>query len=220
MIGIAIVVSLPVGRQDATLRHRAEPRMATQYFAVPGGDGADAGGNQAVMVPLNTRALVAKDPERVRRLRKHLVQSLRALRTMKRPVESASPMRPEPEGFVGKVARAACSLCRGFCCKGGGEHGYLDERVMSRVRQARPELDARAVVRLYVESVPQAGYAGSCVFHGEAGCTLDRALRSDVCNSYYCTGLSNFVKGGEAATAAFVIATQDGDTRMSPVLTP
>ena len=155
MIGIAIAVSLPVVRQDATLRARDGTSHANAIFRVPDGDGAEAGGNQAVMVPLNNRALVAKDPERVRRLRKHLVQSLRALRTMKRPVESASPLRPEPEGFVGKVARAACSLCRGFCCKGGGEHGYLDERVMARVRQARPELDARAVMRLYVERVPQ-----------------------------------------------------------------
>ena len=127
---------------------------------------------QSVTVPLNTRALVPMEPERVWRLRKHLVQSLRAMRTMKRPVESASPLRPEPDGFIGKVARAACTLCRGFCCKGGGDHGYLDERVMARVRQAQPELDARAVMRLYVERVPQADYAGSCIFHGEAGCTL------------------------------------------------
>ena len=176
-------------------------------------------GNQAVQVPLNTRALVPMEPERVWRLRKHLVQSLRGMRTMKRPVESASPLRPEPDGFTAEVARAACALCGGWCCKGGGDHGYLDERVMARVRQARPEFDARAVMRLYVESVPQAGYAGSCVFHGEAGCTLDRALRSDVCNSYFCTGLAKFVKGGETPTAAIVIATQDGETRMSPVLT-
>jgi hypothetical protein len=193
--------------------------MAMQYFSVPDGDGAEAGGNMAVMVPLNTRALAPTDPERVRRLRKHLVQSLRAMRTMKRPVESASPLRPEPEGFIGTVARAACSLCRGFCCKGGGDHAYLDERVMARVRQAQPDLDARAVLRLYVERVPQQGYAGSCVFHGEAGCTLDRALRSDVCNSHFCTGLGKFVKSAEAPKAAFVIASQDGETRMSPVLT-
>ena len=147
--------------------------MAMQYFAIPAGDGADADGNQAVMVPLNRLALAPKEPERVWRLRKHLVQSLRTMRTMKRPVESASPLRPEPDGFIGKVARAACSLCRGFCCKGGGDHGYLDERVMARVRQARPELDARAVLRLYVERVPAAGYAGSCIFHGRkaARCT-------------------------------------------------
>jgi hypothetical protein len=194
--------------------------MSIQHFTIAAGDGANEGGNQAVMVPLNRRSLTAMDLERIRRLRKHLVQSLRGMRTMKRPLESASPLRPEPEGFIGAVARAACSLCRGFCCKGGGDHGYLDERVMVRVRQSRPELDARAVMRLYVERVPAEGYAGSCVFHGEKGCTLDRSLRSDVCNSYFCTGLGNFVKGSGSPTGAIVIATQDGETRMSPVLTP
>ena len=68
-----------------------------------------------VMVPLNSRALMPMDPERVRRLRKHLVQSLRAMRTMKRPAEGTSPVRPELEGFVGEVARAACALCRADC---------------------------------------------------------------------------------------------------------
>ena len=58
------------------------------------------------------------------------------------------------------------------------------------------------------------------MFHDEAGCTLDRTLRSDVCNSYFCTGLGNFIKGSQVPTSAIVIATQDGDTRMSPVLTP
>jgi hypothetical protein len=178
-----------------------------------------ADGRQAVTVPLNTRALVPTEPERVWRLRQHLVQSLRAMRTMKRPVESASPLRPEPEGFIGRVVRAACSLCRGYCCKGGGDHGYLDERVMARVRQAQPELNARAVMRLYVECVPKAGFAGSCIFHGLDGCTLNRSLRSDVCNSYFCNGLSSFVNGGEPPTSAVVIATQGGETRRSPRLT-
>jgi hypothetical protein len=173
---------------------------------------------QSVIVPLNRRALVAKEPERVWQLRRHLVRSLRAMRTMQRPVERASPLRPEPEGFVGQVARAACALCRGFCCKGGGNHGYLDERVMARVRQARPELDARAVMRLYVERVPAAGYTGSCVFHGADGCTLDRSLRSDVCNGYFCNGLGSLVNGGETPTAAVVVATGDGETHTSPTL--
>jgi hypothetical protein len=197
----------------------SETREHVQHFTVAA-DPQDQGGNQVVMVPLNRRGLVPLDPERVRRLRRHLVRSLRSMRVMKRPVESASPLRPEPEGFLGTLARAACGLCGGWCCKGGGEHGYLDERVMARVRQARPELDARAVIRLYTERVPATGYAGSCIFHGECGCTLDRSLRSDVCNSYYCTGLGNLVKAGQAPTAAIIIATQDGETRMSPVITP
>ena len=174
--------------------------------------------NQAVQVPLNTRAVAAMEPERVWRLRKHLVQSLRGMRTMKRPVESASPLRREPDGFTGEVARAACSLCRGFCCKGGGDHGYLDERVMARVRQAQPELDAPAVMRLYVERVPAAGFVGSCIFHGAEGCMLDRSLRSDVCNSYFCTGLGNFVKNRGWSTGAVVIVAQDGAVRRSATL--
>jgi hypothetical protein len=123
--------------------------MSMQYFTVPDGD-AEPGGDQAVMVPYNAKALAPNEPERTRRLRKHLVQSLRALRTMKDPVGNASALHPAPEGFAGKVTRTACTMCRGYCCKGGGEHAYLDERVMARVRQARPELDARAVMRLYL----------------------------------------------------------------------
>ena len=192
--------------------------MVTQQCAIA--TETDASGNQAVMVPLNRRGLLSTERERVRRLRKHLFQSLRALRTMKRPVESASPLRPEPEGFIGTLARAACTLCKGWCCKGGGEHGYMDERVMSRVRQARPDLDARAVIRLYTDLVPTSGYADSCIFHAETGCTLDRSLRSDVCNSYFCSGLGNLVKTGEAPPAAIIIANHDGETRMSPVITP
>lgn len=209
-----------MARQDATLSHGAEPRMSTQYFTVATGDGAGAGGNQAVMVPLNQKALVPTSPERVRRLRKHLVALLRAMRTMKDPERSASPLRPEPDGFVGHVARTACSVCKGWCCKSGEEHAYLDERTMARVRLARTELDARAVLRLYVERVPAVGYEDSCVFHGAEGCTLDRSLRSDVCNSYFCSGLSSHMNGGGATAGIVVIAGQGDEMRMSPVLTP
>jgi hypothetical protein len=194
--------------------------MSRRHF-VPATDDADeAPGPLALTVPLNRRPPAPTSSERVRRLRRHLVYSLRAMRTMKDPTGSASPLRPEPDGFVGRVASAACSACRGYCCKGGGEHAYLDERVMARVRQARPELDARAVMRLYVERVPAVGYDGSCVFHGTAGCTLDRSLRSDVCNSYFCTGLANFMKGAGTAARVVITAGEGEATRPSSVLTP
>jgi len=194
--------------------------MTTQDLPVVTRDGAAADGHQAVMVPLNQRALVPTQPERIRRIREHMVRSLRDLRTLKQPERNASPLRPEPLGFAGTVARAACTLCQGFCCKGGGEHAYLDERDMARVRQARPELEARAVIRLYMERVPAEGYAGSCVFHGKQGCTLDRSLRSDVCNSYFCNGLRDFVNTADGAASVVVTGVSaDGETRLSPVLT-
>jgi hypothetical protein len=191
--------------------------MATRHFTFTAGDAASTDGSQAVVVPLNQKALAPTSVERVRRLRKHLVASLRAMRTMRDPVGSASPLRPEPDGFTGEVARTACSLCRGWCCKGGGDHAYLDERTMARVRRAREELDARAVLRLYVERVPSDGYDGSCVFHGAQGCTLDRSLRSDVCNSYFCTALGNYVKSGGAPTDVMVIAGEGDQMRMSVI---
>ena len=70
--------------------------MSMQYFTVPDGD-AEPGGDQAVMVPYNGKSLAPNAPERTRRLRKHLVQSLRALRTMKDPVGNASALHPAPK---------------------------------------------------------------------------------------------------------------------------
>ena len=207
-----------MARQDATLRDEAEPRMSRQHFTTAIGD--ETAATVTVSVPLNRKPFASPSPERVRRLRKHLVASLRAMRTMKDPKGSASPLRPEPDGFIGKVARTACSLCRGWCCKGGGDHAYLDERTMTRVRRARSELDARAVLRLYIERVPALGYDGSCVFHGTKGCTLDRSLRSDVCNSYFCSALGNYVKDDSAAAPVVVVAGEGDEARRSSILTP
>jgi len=192
--------------------------MTTQDGSVAAGGGAAPDTTRTVSVPLNQRALAPTSPERIRRIREHLVHSLRDLRTMKDPEHNASPLRPEPAGFAGTVARAGCALCGGYCCKGGGEHAYLDERDMARVREARPELAASAVIRLYMERVPAEGYAGSCVFHGKQGCTLDRSLRSDVCNSYFCNALRDFVATANAAANVVVTATgANGETRLSPV---
>jgi hypothetical protein len=171
-------------------------------------------------VPRNEKPPAPISAERVRRLRKHLIASLRGMRTMKDPIGSASPLRPEPAGFIGVVVRTACTLCSGWCCKGGGEHAYLDERSMARVRQAQPELDARAVIRRYIERVPEVGYAGSCVFHGAKGCTLDRALRSDVCNSYFCGDLGDFVKQDSTAAPVTVFAGEGRTARKSKLLRP
>jgi hypothetical protein len=173
-----------------------------------------------VMVPRAEKALAVTSADRAWRLRKHLAGSLRALRATKGPERPAPPPPPEPEGFAARVAQTACSLCKGFCCKGGGDHAYIDERTMARVRRARPELDARGVLRLYADRMPAVGYDNSCVFHGEWGCTLSRSLRSDVCNSYFCRGLADYVKGGDALAAVTVIAGEGNRMRTSPVLTP
>jgi hypothetical protein len=169
-----------------------------------------------VMVPRSDKALAPISAARVRRLREHLSA---ALHTMKDPKCSASPLRPEPEGFAARVARVACSLCKGWCCRNGGDDGFLDDRTIARVRVARPDLDERGLLRLYIDHVPEAAYDGSCIFHGKRGCTLDRSLRSDVCNSYFCGGLGAYMKT-RAAVPTRVIAGEGDEMRTSPVLLP
>lgn len=175
-------------------------------------------GTRIVSVPLSDKPLAPVPRARIRNLRMHLVESLRAMRAMKHPERNASPVRAEPDGLAGLVARTACGLCRGSCCKGGGEHAYLDEHTMARVRQARPELEAGAIIGLYVACVPRVAYRDSCVFHGAEGCTLDRTLRSDICNNYFCSALGRFVTNPQAPAGIVVVARSDGKMRRSAKL--
>ena len=172
-----------------------------------------------VMVPRNDKALVAIAPERIRRLREHLIKTLRELRTAKHLDRSASPQRPEPAGFAARVALIACSLCKGWCCRNGDDDAFLDDRTLARVRVARPDLSEPAVLRLYLERVPPVAYHNSCIFHGKRGCTLDRSLRADVCNSYFCGDLGAYMKTG-AAIPTMVIAGEGDKMRTSRVLVP
>jgi hypothetical protein len=173
-----------------------------------------------VMVPRNDKPLVAVAPERVRRLREHLIKELRDLRKARHIEHVASPLRPEPSGFAGVVARSACSLCKGWCCKNGGDDAFLDDRTLARMRLANPDMTEGAMLRRYLDRVPAVAYRDSCIYHGKQGCMLDRSMRADVCNTYYCGGLSAFMKDDAAAAPIVVIAGEGDKVRTSPILTP
>ncbi len=192
-----------------------------QYFSVAmAGDASADGGQQAVMVPAYSGTVAPAGRDRVRLLRKRLVEVMRGAREARPAEPTAAVDAPEPSGFSGSIARTACTLCRGWCCRNGGEHAYLDEASITRVRQARPGLDARSILRLYTQSVADPAYAGSCIFHGAQGCTLDRGLRSNICNSYFCNGLDAVVKSEAPLGNVIVISAEGTEFRMSPVLNP
>jgi hypothetical protein len=171
----------------------------------------------SVMVPRSDKPLVPMSAARVRRLRKHLVEMLREAKALKK---APSPYPPEPTGFAARVARAACSLCRGWCCRNGGDDAFLDDQTMARVRRDQPQLGVKALLRIYVARVPVLAYQDSCIFHGKRGCTLDRSLRADICNSYFCRDLGAYVKSGETQAPTTVIAGKGDTIRTSPVLVP
>jgi hypothetical protein len=163
-------------------------------------------------VPRNDKGLVATPPERVQRLREHLIKELADLECF------ASPVRPAPTGFAARVAQTACSLCKGFCGRNGDDDAFLDDRTLARVRLARPGMTERALLRLYLERVPPVTYRASCIFHGSRGCTLDRSMRADVCNGYFCGDLGTFLKSRDPETPTVIIAGEGEKMRTSPVL--
>ena len=167
-----------------------------------------------VSVPAAQEApLVRPAPNRVRALKRHLIESLRDLREAKHPERLIQARAAEPEGFAADVVRAGCSQCQGHCCRGGGDHAYLDDRTMARVRRDNPALAAAEIVALYVGSVAEQGFEGSCLFHGRFGCTLAKPLRAELCNTYYCNGLWDFLKLQPLPDTVEVVAMRGGIKR-------
>jgi hypothetical protein len=173
-----------------------------------------------VMVPRNLAQLVAMPSERVAKLRAHLDQELADLRRAKRPERFDPHESAEPTGFAARVAATACSLCKGSCCRNGGDHAFLGERALARVRLDHPGISDDALRQHYLDRVPAESYQGSCIFHGREGCTLDRSMRTDVCNQYFCGGLIDYMKAGEPAMPTMVLAGGGKKMRRSPVLIP
>ena len=146
------------------------PRKADEHHSLP------------VMVPRNKERLVPVLPDRTRQLEAHLRECLSDLAKVKRAQIPRRSPAPQSDGFDALVARTACTLCRGFCCWNGDNTGFLDVATLARVRREKPELSDEGVVALYLDRVPSDAYRGSCIFHGKRGCTLDRSIRTDVCN--------------------------------------
>jgi hypothetical protein len=170
-----------------------------------------------VMVPRYAKPLVPVTADRVRRLRQSLVNAMREARELR---HVPAPCPPPPTGFAATVASTACGLCEGWCCRHGGDEAYLDGHTMVCVRMDVPDLDAGAVMRLYTSRVPEVAYEGSCIFHGAQGCTLDRSLRADICNSYFCKGLTAYLRSRRRDSPRVILAGKGGDRRSSAVLVP
>ncbi|MEZ5591252.1 MAG: hypothetical protein R3F53_11340 [Gammaproteobacteria bacterium] len=93
------------------------------------------------------------------------------------------------ESAEATVLASACELCGGLCCKSAGNHAYLQPATLHNFLAANHASDATDIMAAYMAHLSTHTYEGSCVFHGAAGCTLPRAMRSDICNRYVCTGL-------------------------------
>ncbi|MCA8960211.1 MAG: hypothetical protein KDC38_06840 [Planctomycetes bacterium] len=113
------------------------------------------------------------------------------------------PISASPE-----LVSAACALCRGHCCNLGGDTAFLDTSTIVRVIADEPEIERDRLLETYRHLLPERTFTGSCVYHGETGCTLPRTLRADICNRFHCRGLQ--VLSGdverEGATDAVILS--------------
>lgn len=150
---------------------------------------------------------------RIRALKRHLIEAMRDLVGVRRPERLIQKRGPEPTGAAEAGVRAACGHCGGSCCMAGGTHAFIDDRTLARVRAERPGITARGLLSAYVSAVAPLAYRGSCLFHGPVGCTLDRPLRAELCNAYYCNGLKDFLKARPQAGQTVTVVVHSGEER-------
>ncbi len=95
-----------------------------------------------------------------------------------------------PEGFD-SAHIAACTACRGDCCKLGDTHAFLKPYRLEKLIN-RDEDDAlEKALERYASHLPDLSIEQSCVFHTDKGCALPRDIRADECNRYRCNELQS-----------------------------
>jgi len=105
----------------------------------------------------------------------------------------------------------ACAICRGSCCKNGGEHAYLKVDTLLRYMHQHPELQQHQVLEEYLSFLTKKTYEDSCIYHAELGCSLPRHMRSEICDLFSCHGLADIEEYAiDTKSTRFFIAAMKG----------
>jgi hypothetical protein len=192
--------------REAARERRLAAALRQAALRLVGSEGRDP---FTLVVPAQRNGLTAVTPERRHRLRRHIAALLRSTKAAG-AVAAAEIAKPAQEPSA--VAPKACATCQGRCCGYGGERAYLTEATMARVAASGDRPSPGRILRRYMARVPREAVANSCIFHGAQGCTLDRSLRSDICNNHVCRPLRAYLRRASAPEARDVLiaAVQDG----------
>lgn len=87
------------------------------------------------------------------------------------------------------VSDQLCRLCRGGCCAAGKEHAYLSVITLRRYMDSHPDMSRQALADMYLSHLHSETVEEACINQTADGCALPRALRSDICNEYYCDAI-------------------------------
>lgn len=92
-----------------------------------------------------------------------------------------------------------CALCSGRCCRlGGQQHAFLRGAPLRRWLSRHAGATWADAVEHYLNLVAARHVDGSCLHHGERGCTLPRDMRADICNEFACMPLERVEALGAA----------------------
>jgi hypothetical protein len=146
--------------------------------------------------------------------------------------DDVAPADPAPDsGPLQRSAAQLCGWCAGRCCRTGGQHhAYITASHLRRWQRDHPGSSLHEAAAAYIERLPQRHVEGSCFHHGERGCTLDRDMRSSICNEFACDGLRDvqlqsakapqtewlFAMGNRADFEALALATTAGLKPLDP----
>lgn len=149
-----------------------------------------------VVVPSWSPELARVTVEEFDALQEHLTALATSLTAELAPVDTDasddhdSPPAVSPDAAKASMLGAVCGVCKGFCCAyGGTRHAFIDAATLSRYRADNREASGRELVQAYLDRVPNEHFRHACIYQAEGGCSLPRAMRADICNSYACGGL-------------------------------
>src|SRR5579871_5650003 len=122
----------------------------------------------------------------------------------------SKPDGPDDAERGSSVFSAACTACRGYCCRGGGDTGYLDREALEDVWNRLPHLSKRELLSAYIDAVPNVSFENSCIFHAEHGCALPRTMRPPICVAHLCWPLRRTITLASGELHSTQASQQDG----------
>lgn len=220
-------VSLPLIRQERERQEARQTALRQQAARLRGQIMRDFGLAQPdsfpiAIVPACTVGITPLPAKRRRAFRSHLMALIaRAYATPAVPVrpedQEATPLTPTGRDAEARQLLAhGCACCQGSCCQGGAHtQAYLEVSTIQRYRAAHPRQGPRAVLAAYLRPIGRQTYADSCVYHQADGCSLPRTLRAEICNRFFCSGLTEFAQQlpSSGPLRGFVVAADSGIRR-------
>jgi hypothetical protein len=191
--------------REALERLKREREKLNKHVLDLRSDAAEAAGIQnpedfiPVAIPINLRH-IRHLPEKRRRMfcdqLKQLIEQAAAEHRSSTHLTDDSTMQTKHDAQMQStelhsILSVVCAVCRGSCCKNGGDHGYIKVDTLVRYMRQHPELQQHQVLEEYLSFLPKKTYEDSCVYHTRLGCSLPRHMRYEGCEFFACHGLAD-----------------------------